>query len=165
MKPERSEESGEMYSPDEQGEYVPEEDAPYFYVQGLTDTLTEFGQEVTEVQPAVREYAMLLEVMMADCLGCPHPPAFSWNVGMVMHVLKSDPILRDLKQVQVDGPRMAYLFFYNKQGRHSCTQETAQVTRTHVLRVDLLLCTFFHKFPSAHGSLAPHHGSLRAPEV
>ena len=38
-------------------------------------------------------------------------PAFLWNVGMVLHVLKSDPTLRDLEHVQVDGPRMAYLSF------------------------------------------------------
>ena len=116
MEPERSEEAGGMYSPDEQGEYEPEEGAPCFSVQGLTDALTEIGQEVTKVQPPAREYAMLLEVMMVDHAGHLHPPAFSWNVGMVMHILKSDPILRDLKHVQVDGPGMAYLFFYDKQG-------------------------------------------------
>ena len=116
MELERSEESGGMYSPDEQGEYAPEEGAPHFSVQGLTNTLTEIGQEVTEVQPPVREYVMLLEVMMADHPWHLHPPAFSWNVGMVMHILKSDPILRDLEHVQVDGPGMAYLVFYNKQG-------------------------------------------------
>ena len=54
--------------------------------------------------------------MMADQPGQPQPPAFSWNAGMVMHVLKSDPVLRDLEHVQVDGPGMAYLFFYDKQG-------------------------------------------------
>ena len=116
MEPERSEESGEMYSPDEQGEYTPEEGSPHFSVQGLTDALTEIGQEATEVQPPAREYAMLLEVMMADHPGCPHTPAFSWDAGMVMHILKSDPILRDLKHVQLDRLGMAYLFFYNKQG-------------------------------------------------
>ena len=116
MEPERSEESGEMYSPDEQGEYIPKEGVPCFSVQGLTDTLTEIGQKVTKVQPSLREYAMLLEVTMADRLGCLRPLAFSWNAGMVIHVLKSDPILRDLKHVQVDGPGTAYLFFYDKQG-------------------------------------------------
>ena len=39
----RSEESGEMYSPDEQGEYAPKEGAPCFFVQGLTDALIEIG--------------------------------------------------------------------------------------------------------------------------
>ena len=116
MELERSEESGEMYSHDEQGEYAPKEGAPCFSVQGLSDALTEIGQEVTEVQPPVGEYAMLLEVMMVDHPGCLCPLSFSWNVGMVMHILKSDPILRDLKHVQVDGPGMAYLFFYDKQG-------------------------------------------------
>ena len=35
---------------------------------------------------------------------------------MVMHILKSDPVLRELEHVQVDGPGTAYLFFYDKQG-------------------------------------------------
>ena len=33
-----------------------------------------------------------------------HPLALSWNVGMVLHVLKNDPALRELEHVQVDGP-------------------------------------------------------------
>ena len=37
MKPNKSEESGEMYSPDDQGEYVPELGVPSFSVQGLLD--------------------------------------------------------------------------------------------------------------------------------
>ena len=39
-----------------------------------------------------KEYAMMLEVTMVDRPGQPRPPAFSWNVGMVMHILKSDPV-------------------------------------------------------------------------
>ena len=116
MELESSEESGEMYSPDEQGEYMLEEGAPHFSVQGLTDTLTEVSQEVTEVQSPAKEYVVLFEVMMVDYPGHLHPPVFSWNVGMIMHILKSDPMLRDMEHVQVDGPRMAYLFFYDKQG-------------------------------------------------
>ena len=85
MELERNEESGKMFFPNKQGEYTPKEGAPYFSVQGLTDSLTEIGQEVTEVQPPVREYAMLFEVMMVDHPGCLHPLAFSWNAGMVMH--------------------------------------------------------------------------------
>ena len=69
---------------------------------------------------------------MANCPGCPHPPAFLWNVGMVLHVLKCDPTLRDLKHVQVDGPRMAYLFFFDKQGHRGLTLEAIQAIRTHV---------------------------------
>ena len=53
---------------------------------------------------------------MADHPGQLHTPAFSWNVEMVMHVLKSDPVLRELEHVEVDGPGTAYLFFYDKQG-------------------------------------------------
>ena len=57
------------------------------------------------------EFALQFEVMMVDHPGCPHPPTFSWNAGMVMHMLKSDPMLRNLEHIQVDGPGMAYLFF------------------------------------------------------
>ena len=53
---------------------------------------------------------------MAEHPGHPHPPMFSWNTGMVMHLLKGDPALRDLEHIQVDGPGTAYLFFFNKQG-------------------------------------------------
>ena len=109
----RGEESGEMYLPDEQREYTlgaaTSEGAPHFSIEGLMDTLT---TEIPDVQllPSV-EFTLQLKVMMADHPGHPHLPAFLWNVGMVMHILKSDPTLRDLKHIQVDGPGMAYLFF------------------------------------------------------
>ena len=51
---------------------------------------------------------------------------------MVLHVLKSDPTLRDLKHIQVDGPRMAYLFFFNKQGHQGLTLETTHAIKTHM---------------------------------
>ena len=105
-----------MYSPDDQGEYMPELGMHNFLVQGLSDALTALGSEVTVVQPPTEEYALMLEVTMADHPRHPHPPAFSWNMGMVMHVLKGDPTLRDLEHVQVDGPGVAYLFFFDKQG-------------------------------------------------
>ena len=116
MEPNKGEESGEMYSPDEQGEYVPKAGAPSFSLQGLSDALTALDTKVTVVQPPSEEFALLLEVMMADCPGHSHPPAFSWNAGMAMHILKGDPTLRDLEHIQVDGPGMAYLFFFDKQG-------------------------------------------------
>ena len=64
-----------MYLPDEQGEYTPEvatpKGTPHFSVHGLMDALT---TEVPDVQllPPV-EFTLQLEVMMADCLGHPHP--------------------------------------------------------------------------------------------
>ena len=116
MEPNKGEESGEMYLPDEQGEYVPEVGASSFSVQGLSDALTALDTEVKEVQSPSEEFALQLEVMMADCPGCPHPSSFSLNVGMVLYVLKNDSTLSDFKHVQVDGPRMAYLFCFNKQG-------------------------------------------------
>ena len=69
---------------------------------------------------------------MADHPGWPHPPTFSWNVGMVMHVMKSDPVLRDLEHVQVDGLGTTYLSFYNKQGHWDLGQDAAQAVRTHM---------------------------------
>ena len=90
----RHEDSGEMYSPDDRGEYTSMDEAPEFSMQGLSDVLADVGGGTDET-PA-EEYAMMLEVTMADCPGQPRPPTFSWNVGMVMHVLKSDPVLREL---------------------------------------------------------------------
>ena len=59
-------------------------------------------------------------------------PAFLWNAGMVLHVLKSDPTLRDLKHIQVDGPGMFYLFFFDKQGCQRLTLEATHTMRTDV---------------------------------
>ena len=49
MEPNKSEESGEMYSPDDQGEYVPKVGTSSFSVQGLSDALTALDTEVMEV--------------------------------------------------------------------------------------------------------------------
>ena len=120
------EESGEMYSPNEQGEYTPEDGAQALTVQGLADTLSGLESEDTVVEPPKEELILQLEVTMADRLGRPCPPAFSWNAGMVMHVLKNDPALRDLEYVQVDNPGTAYLFFLDKQCRHGLPAEAAE---------------------------------------
>ena len=53
-----------MYSPDEQGEYTPLDGTPRFFVQGLSDALADVREGNTE--PPAEEYAMMLEVMMAD---------------------------------------------------------------------------------------------------
>ena len=129
MEPNKGKESGEMYSPDE---HMPEAGALSFSIQGLSDALTALDTKVTVVQPPTEEYALLLKVTMAGCPGHPCPPAFSWNVGMVMHILNGNPTLRDLKHVQVDGPGTAYLCFFNKQGHKELTLEAAQTIRTHV---------------------------------
>ena len=93
MDPNRCEDLGEMYSPDDQGGYTSLDETPQFSLQGLSNALADVG-EVTG-KTFVEEYALMLEVMMADRPGQPHPPTFSWNVGMVMHVLKSDPVLQE----------------------------------------------------------------------
>ena len=130
MDSDRREDSGEMYSPDEQGEYTPLDGTSRFSVQGLSDALADVREGI--IEPPAEEYAMMLEVTMADCPGQLHPPAFSWNVGMVMHILKNDPVLRELEHVQVDGPGMAYLFFYDKQGHHGLCQDTAYAIWGHM---------------------------------
>ena len=130
MDSDRHEDSGEMYSPDEQGKYMPLDDAPLFSTQGLSDVLVDVREGINKT-PA-EEYIMMLEVTMADCPGQPRPPTFSWNAGMVMHVLKSDLVLRELEHMQVDGPGTAYLFFYDKQGCRGLSQDTVYAIRAYV---------------------------------
>ena len=126
----RRKDSGKMYSPDEQGKYTSLDEAPQFSMQGLSDTLADVGEGTDEI-PA-EEYAMMLEVIMVDCPGQPRPPTFSWNMGMVMHILKSDPVLGELEHVQVDGLGIAYLFFYDKQGHQGLRQDATHAIWTHV---------------------------------
>ena len=83
MDSERCKDSGEMYPPDDQGEYTSLDGTLPFSVQGLSDALADVGEEIDET-PA-EEYTMMLEVTMADHPSWPCPPAFSWNAGMVMH--------------------------------------------------------------------------------
>ena len=150
MEPNKGEESGENFLPDGQGKYVPKVGTPSFSIQGLSDVLTALDSEVTVVQPLQKEYSLLLEVAMADCPGHPCPPTFSWNVGMVMHILKGDPALRDLEHIQVDGPGMAYLFFFDKQGHRGLASEATQTLRMHVGEVFSEL--IYH---SAHFTIIP----------
>ena len=130
MDSDRCEESEEMYSTDQQGEYTPLDGTLRFSMQELSDALADVGEGITE--PPAEEYTMMFEVTMTDCPGQPYLPTFSWNTGMVMHVLKSDPVLRELEHMQVDGPGTAYLFFYDRQGHHSLGQDTAHAIRAHV---------------------------------
>ena len=71
---------------------------------------------VTEPPCPTDEYIIQLEITMADWPGRLHPPGFSWNAGMVLHVLKSDLALRELEHIQVNSPGLAYLFFYDRHG-------------------------------------------------
>ena len=130
MDPHRCKDLGEMYSPDDQGKYTPLDEAPHFSLQGLSDALADVEEGTGET--SVEEYALMLEVTMADHPGRPHPPAFSWDVGMVMHVLKSDLVLQELEHVQVDGPGTAYLFFYDKQGCRGLGQDAMDAVQTHM---------------------------------
>ena len=132
MEREREEESGEMYSPNESGEYTPRGDAPNFTMQGLRDALTKAESAVTEPPHPTDEFIIQLEVTMADRPGRPCPPAFSWNGGMVQHVLKGNPALRDLEHVQVDSPGLVYLFFHDQHGYRSLSKEEALAMRSHI---------------------------------
>ena len=64
---------------------------------------------------------------------------------MVRHALKGDPALRDLEHVQVDGPGLVYLFFYDQHGYHGLSKEEALTMHfTHsgcLCRVDWEVCT------------------------
>ena len=51
---------------------------------------------------------------------------------MVVHILKSDPVLWELEHVQVNGPGTAYLFFYDKQGHQGLEHEAADAIQHHV---------------------------------
>ena len=123
----RGEESGEMYSPDEQGEYTLADGTQAFTVQGLTDVLSGLESEDTVMETPKEELILQLEVTMGDCPGHPRPPAFLWNAGMVMHVLKNDPALRDLEYVQVDNPGTTYLFFLDKQCHSGLSAEVVEM--------------------------------------
>ena len=123
MDPDRCKDSGEMYYPDDQGEYMPLDEATCFSLQGLSNTLADIGEGTGET--LAEEYGLMLEVTMADRPGWPHPPMFSWNAGMVMHILNNNLVLQELEHVQVDGPGTAYLFFYNKQGCQGLGQDAA----------------------------------------
>ena len=132
MEHEREEESGKMYSPNESGEYTPHGDMPNFTVQGLWDALTEAESVVTEPPAPADEFIIQLDVTMADQPGRPRPPGYSWNGGLVRHVLKGDPALRGLEHMQVDGPGLAYLFFYDWHGYCSLSKEEALAMCSHI---------------------------------
>ena len=56
-----------MYSKDDQGEYTSLDEIPQFSLQGLSDALVDIGEETGKT--SVEEYALMLEVTMADCPG------------------------------------------------------------------------------------------------
>ena len=51
---------------------------------------------------------------------------------MVLHVLKSDPALRELEHIQVNSPGLAYLFFYDRHGHQGLTKEAALAICSHL---------------------------------
>ena len=135
MEHEGEEEPGEMFSPNESGEYMPRDDVVRFTVQGLRDALTTAESSVAEPLHPMDEYIIQLEVTMADWPGRPCPPAFLWNAGMVLHVLKSDLALRELEHVQVNSPGLPYLFFYDRHGQCGLTKEAALAICSHLVDI------------------------------
>ena len=109
---------------------MPLDETPQFSLQGLSNALVDI-REGTE-KTSAEEYTLMLEVAMADHPGRLCPPTFSWNLGMVMHILKSDRVLQELEHVQVDGSITAYLFFYDKQGRQGLEQDAMDAVQIHV---------------------------------
>ena len=69
MEHDGEEDSGEMLSPNEVGEYMPCEDTGHFTAQGLWDALTAMESLVEEQMSPIEEFALLLQVMVADRLG------------------------------------------------------------------------------------------------
>ena len=65
--PDRHEDLGEMYSPDDQGEYTSLDETLQFSLQGLSDTLADVREETGKT--STEEYALMWEVTMADCPG------------------------------------------------------------------------------------------------
>ena len=89
---------------------------------------------VTEPLLRQEEFALQLGVSMADRPGQQCPPSYLWNVGMVVHVLKTDPELRELEYVQVEAPGTAYLFFYDRHGCCSLMQNAAEMVCMHIAK-------------------------------
>ena len=58
MDPDRHEDLGEMYSPDDQGEYMPLDEALCFSLQGLSDALADVGEGAGET--SAEEYTLML---------------------------------------------------------------------------------------------------------
>ena len=54
MDPDRCEDLGEMYSPDDQGEYTSLDEAPRFSVQGLSDALVDVGEGTGDPSRRIR---------------------------------------------------------------------------------------------------------------
>ena len=70
-----------MYSPDEQGKYMPLDGTPRFSMQGLSDALADVGEGKNK--PPVEEYAMMLEVTMVD-----HP---GWESNSLVQLVEGTP--------------------------------------------------------------------------
>ena len=51
---------------------------------------------------------------------------------MVLHILKSNLVIRELEHMQVDGPGTPYLFFCDKQDHHGLGQGTAYAIQAHM---------------------------------
>ena len=50
---------------------------------------------------------------------------------MVVHVLKTDPALRELEYLQVEAPRTTYLFFHDRHGHRGLTPNAMETVCIH----------------------------------
>ena len=144
MDSDRCKDSGEMYSANDQGEYMSLDGTPQFSIQRLSDALVDVRKGLDET-PA-EEYAMMLEVTIAIHPGQPRSPTFSWNAGMVMHILKSEPVLRVLEHIQVDGDCLFVLLQETGPlvfGPGYCVCDLG-LHGGGFLRVDFVLCPLYH---------------------
>ena len=64
MDPNRRKDLGEMYSPEDQGEYMLLDETPQFFLQGLSDALVDVGEGTGKT--SAEEYTLMLEGTMAD---------------------------------------------------------------------------------------------------
>ena len=84
MESSKGEESGKMYSPDEQGEYAPEaampKGVPHFSVQGLVDALT---TEISNVQllPSIAQVCLAAQGDDGRSPGVTLPPIILVECG------------------------------------------------------------------------------------
>ena len=58
MDPNRRKDLREMYSPDDQGEYMPLDEVPHFSLQGLSNALADVREGTGKT--SVEEYALML---------------------------------------------------------------------------------------------------------
>ena len=103
-----------------------------FTVQGLWDALTEAESAVTELPTPMDEFhhsigsdygRLTWEAATTSLL-------MEWRHGVTCAERRSS--FEDLEHVQVDGPGLTYLFFYDQHGYHGLSKEEALTMCSHI---------------------------------